>query len=58
MKVHKKKPVITGIIFNSFEIGTSKPMTFLKDLEKLCKKYAANKKTRKDFSYSWEITSE
>jgi hypothetical protein len=37
-KIQKRKPHATGVIINLFNIGTTKPATFINELGKLCKK--------------------
>lgn len=56
MPIKKKKvdPKVSGLLFHNFNIGTTKPKAFIRDLERLCKKYAARTKNGKDFEFLYD----
>ena len=59
----KRKPTTKTVVINPFSIGTTKPMAFVNELEKLCKKFAVqhpdteNYKGQQDYYFNFEIES-
>jgi hypothetical protein len=59
MKTKKVRKV--SIDFTLFNILTTKPKSFLKDIKRVCNKYAVKlpgTTGRKDYYYSWEAGGE
>jgi hypothetical protein len=53
----KRKIEPTGVIFAPFSIGTTTPMTFVNELNRLCKKYAVKKEDNtKDYYFRFQFT--
>ena len=56
-KVKTGRKVMSGdIVFNLFEINTTRPISFLNALEKLCKSYATKDgKYSYNYRYTWKV---
>jgi hypothetical protein len=54
MKRKSIKKVVNVTLLN---IQTTKPMTFIREIEKVCKKFAVQTKGKKDldFDFAWDI---
>jgi hypothetical protein len=59
MAQKKRKVEPTGILIAPFSIGTTKPMTFINELNQLCKKHAVKNegKEGKDYYFRFVFTS-
>jgi hypothetical protein len=57
MKRPKRKPRVIGVVFNNLSVGTTRPVSFVGALERVCRKYAVRLGRRKrDYEFSWETT--